>query len=190
MHSTLGNPEFWVLVAFVIFFVLFGRRMWTVVAGMLDGRASAIRAELDEAARLRAEAEMMLREAQASREAALIEARDVLERSHEEAARVTREAEAEARAAAKRREQMALDRIAAAEKAVVVEVRQIAADLAVQAARDVIAATLSADQDAALVDEAIAGPAAGFARGLKEGQGLCPWTPLGTSPQTPYLVGA
>ena len=153
----LRNPEFWVLVAFVIFFVLFGRRMWAIVAGMLDGRAAAIRAELDEAARLRAEAQGMLREAQAARVAALSEAREVLARSHEEAARVTREAEAEAHASAKRREKMAIDRIAAAEKAVVVEVRQLAADLAVQAARDVIAGTLSADRDAALVDEAIAG---------------------------------
>jgi len=157
MHATLGNPEFWVLVAFVIFFVLFGRRMWAIVAGALDGRAAAIRAELDEAARLREEAEKMLRDAQEAREAALAEARDVLARSHEEAARVTREAEAEAHASAKRREKMALDRIAAAEKAVVVEVRQLAADLAVQAAREVISATLSADQDAVLVDEAIAG---------------------------------
>ncbi len=157
MHRTLANPEFWVLVAFVIFFVLFGRRLWAVVAGMLDGRATTIRAELDEAARLRAEAEAMLRRAQADREAALAEARDVLTRSHAEAARVTREAEAEAAAAARRREQMALDRIAAAEKAVVVEVRQMAAELAVQAAREVIAGTLSAEQDGALVDEAIAG---------------------------------
>jgi F-type H+-transporting ATPase subunit b len=157
MHATLGNPEFWVLVAFVIFFVLFGRRMWSIVAGMLDARAVAIRAELDEAARLRAEAEKMLRDALAEREAALAEAREVLARSHEEAARVTREAQADAQASAKRREQMALDRIAAAEKAVVVEVRQIAAELAVQASRDVIAATLTAERDAALVDEAIAG---------------------------------
>ena len=157
MHAALVNPEFWILVAFVVFFVLFGRRMWAVIAGALDGRASVIRAELDEAARLRAEAEKMLHDAQAAREAALAEARDVRARSHEEAARVTREAEAEAHASVKRREQMALDRIAAAEKAVVLEVRQLAADLAVQAAREVIAATLSADQGAVLVDEAIAG---------------------------------
>ena len=54
-----ADPEFWVLVSFVVFFVLFGRRLWAAVTGMLDGRAAAIRAELDEAQRLRREAEAM-----------------------------------------------------------------------------------------------------------------------------------
>lgn len=150
------NPEFWVLVAFIIFFGLFGRRLWTEAAGMLDARAAAVRTELDEASRLRAEAEQMLREAQEAREAALREAREVLERSRAEAARVAQEAQAEAEASARRRERMALDRIAAAEKAVVAEVRGLAADIATAAARDVIAASLSADEDAALVEQAIA----------------------------------
>ena len=157
MTDTLRNPEFWVLVAFVIFFVLFGSKLWAAITGLLDGRAASIRTELDEAARLRAEAEQMLRDAQAAREAALLEARQVLERSRAEAARVTQEAQTEAAAAAKRRERMALDRIAAAEKAVIVEVRQMAADVATQAARDVIAAHLSPDAEAALVNDAIAG---------------------------------
>ena len=153
----LRNPEFWVLAAFVIFFVLFGRKLWSVIAGLLDGRAASIRAELDEAAKLRAEAEQMLRDAQAARDAAMAEARDVLERSHAEAARVARDAATEAEASAKRRERMAMDRIAAAEKAVVTEIRQMAAQIAADAAREVIAGTLSADDDAALVDEAISG---------------------------------
>ena len=157
MTETLRNPEFWVLVAFVIFFVLFGTKLWAAITGMLDGRTASIRTELDEAARLRAEAEQMLRDAQAAREAALLEARQVLERSRAEAARVTLEAQTESAAAAKRRERMALDRIAAAEKTVIVEVRQMAADLATQAARDVIAAHLSQDAGTALVDDAIAG---------------------------------
>jgi F-type H+-transporting ATPase subunit b len=157
MMPALHNPEFWVLVAFVIFFVLFGSRLWSALAGMLDARAATIRAELNEAAKLRAEAEQMLRDAQAAREAALREAHEVLERSRTEAARVTAEAQADAASSAKRREKMALDRIAAAEKAVVVEVREIAADLATQAARDVIAHHLSAEDDAALVDAAISG---------------------------------
>ncbi len=157
MNQTLHNPEFWVLVAFLIFFGLFGTRLWSAIAGMLDGRAKSIRAELDEAKHLRAEAEQMLRDAQLAREAAMAEARDMLDRSRTEAARVTHEAAIEAEASAKRRERMALDRIAAAEKAVVVEVRQMAADLATQAARDVIASSLSAEDDAALVDDAIGG---------------------------------
>ncbi len=156
MTGALHNPEFWVLVSFLIFFGLFGARLWGTMAGLLDGRAAAVRAELDEAAKLRAEAEQMLRDAQAAREAALAEAQDVLARSRTEAARLTQDAATQAEAAAKRREHMALDRIAAAEKAVIAEVRQLAAETATQAAQDVIARSLSPDDDAALVDDAIA----------------------------------
>jgi F-type H+-transporting ATPase subunit b len=156
MTGALHNPEFWVLVSFVMFFGLFGLRLWRVLAGLLDGRAATVRAELDEAAKLRAEAEQMLRDAQAARATAFAEAQDVLARSRAEAARVTQEAATQAEAAAKRREQMALDRIAAAEKAVVAEIRQIAAETATQAAHDVIAQSLSPDDDAGLVNDAIA----------------------------------
>ena len=152
----LMNPEIYVLAAFLIFFGLFGRVIWRALAAMLDSHASAIRVELDEAAKLRAEAEQMLRDAQAARAAALDEARDVLTRSRAEAASVTQAAYAEAEAQARRRERLALDRIAAAEKAVITEIQQTAADVAVQAARAVIADTLTPADDAAIVDHAIA----------------------------------
>ncbi len=153
----LMNPEIYVLAAFLIFFGLFGRVIWRALVAMLDGHANVIRVELDEAAHLRAEAEQMLREAQTARAAALDEAREVLTSSRAEAARVTAAAYADAEAQAHRRERMALDRIAAAEKAVITEIQQTAADVAVQAARRVIAETLSPADDAAIVDHAIAG---------------------------------
>lgn len=153
----LRNPEFWVLVSFIIFFALFGRRLWRVLAGMLDGRAAAVRAELDEAARLRSEAEQMLRDAEAAKKAALAQAQDMIAHSKEEAKRVAAAARAEAEAAAKRREQMALDRIAAAEKAAIDGVRQTAAALATAAAQTVIAEGLSAEEDGEIIDRAISG---------------------------------
>jgi F-type H+-transporting ATPase subunit b len=153
----LMNAEFWVLVAFLIFFGLFGRQIWGALAGMLDSRAESIRIELAEASSLRAEAEKMLRDAQAAREAALDEARDIISRGRAEAARIAEAAHAEAEAAATRRERMALDRISAAEKAAITEVRQTAAEIAAVAARAVITSTLTEQDDAALVDHAIAG---------------------------------
>jgi F-type H+-transporting ATPase subunit b len=152
----LHNPEVWVLVSFVIFFVLFGRRLWGALTGLLDGRAATIRAGLDQAAKLRAEAEQMLEAARKDREAALDEARQVLERSRAEAARLTEAAHEEAAASARRRERMALDRIAAAEAAAVTEVRQTAAELSIGAAQIVIGQGLGEAEDAAILDEAIA----------------------------------
>jgi F-type H+-transporting ATPase subunit b len=155
-HGLLHNPEFWVLVSFVIFFALFGSRLWAAVAGLLDRRTESVRAELAEAQRLRHEAEAMLANAQREREQALAEAKDILARSHAEAARLAEAANAEAEAAAARRERMAMDRIAAAEKAAVVEVRQAAADVAIKAAAQVIGQGLGEQAQKDIVDGAIA----------------------------------
>ncbi len=146
----------WVAIAFFLFFILFGKRLWQAIAGLLDSHADAIRKELEEAAHLRREAELMLKEAQERREAALVDAKALIEGAKAEADRVAAAATEEARAAAHRREQMALDRIAAAEKSAVDEVRVTAAEVATLAARDVIADGLSPDADARLIDSSIA----------------------------------
>ncbi len=156
MKEWLTDPEFWILVAFVIFFGAFGRRLWGGVTGLLDGRANTIRAELAEAQRLRTEAEAMLNEAQRARTEAIAEAGQMLARSRDEAARVSQAAAEEAEASAKRRERVALDRIASAEKAAITEVRQTAADVATNAARQVIAQGLGQDVEMAILDQAIA----------------------------------
>ena len=161
-HETFfGNPRTWVGVAFIIFFLIFGRKMWAVVTGILDKRAAAIRAELDQASRLRQEAQAMLEDARTKREAATRDAEAMMAHAHAEAGRVAEAARAEAEAAAGRRERMAMDRIGAAEKAAVSEVRLAAADIAARAAEQVISQHFSADDDGQLIDRAIQGlPAA------------------------------
>ena len=158
----LGIGVFWVTVAVVIFALAFGKKVWGALAGMLDGRAAAVRAELGEARRLKDEAMAMLADAKARREAALADARQLLDSARAEAARVAEAAAAEARASAARREKMALDRIAAAEKAAVRDVRIAAVDLAARASQDVLARSFYADRDATLIDRAIASLPAAF----------------------------
>jgi F-type H+-transporting ATPase subunit b len=159
MHeaSFFADPRTWVAAAFIVFFALLGKKLWAAVAGMLDARADAVRAELAEAQRLRGEAEAMLADASARREAALIEAQALLSGARDEAARLAAAAEADARTAAERRERMAMDRIAAAEKAAVDEVRLAAAEIAGAAAERVIREELTPEADAALIDHAIGG---------------------------------
>jgi len=146
----------WVGIAFIVFFALFGKKLWVAVRDILDRRAATVRAELDEAERLRREAEAMLAEAKQRREVALADARRLLEGAKAEAERLTAAAAADAEVSAKRREQMALDRIAAAEKAAVDEVRLTAAAIATAASERVIREGLTPAADAVLVDRAIA----------------------------------
>ena len=156
-----AEPRNWVFLAFVVFFVLFGKMLWVAIRDILDRRAAVVRAELAEAERLRREAEAILAEAKQRREAAIADAQRLLEGAKHEAERLTAAAAAEAEAAAKRREQMALDRIAAAEKAAVDQVRLTAAQIATAASERVIRDGLTPAADAALIDRAISGlPAA------------------------------
>jgi F-type H+-transporting ATPase subunit b len=153
-ESFFADPRMWVVIAFILFFILFGKKIWGALANLLDARAVAVKAELEEASRLRREAESMLRDAQKQRTDALADAKALIEGARTEAAR-SAAAAAEAESSARRREQMAIDRIAAAEKAAVDDVRLTAADVATAAARQVLAEGLTADADARLIDQAI-----------------------------------
>jgi F-type H+-transporting ATPase subunit b len=153
--SFFAEPRNWVVLAFFLFFILFGKKLWGALAGMLDARAVSVKAELEEASRLRREAEAMLRDAEKQRADALTDAKALIEGARAEASRLTAATAAEAEASAKRREQMAIDRIAAAEKAAVDDVRLAAAEVATAAARQVLAQDLTADADSVLIDQAI-----------------------------------
>lgn len=150
----LMDPTFWVAVSFVLFFLLLGAKVVPALLGALDGRAAKIKAEIDEAQRLRQEAEAMLADAKAKREAALAEAEAMVANAKQEAARLAKEAEVELAAATARREKQAQDRIAAAEAQAVADVRAAAADAAITAAREVIAKGLGA-QHTTLIEDAI-----------------------------------
>lgn len=152
---------FWVAVAVFIFFAGVGGKVWGIAAKMLDKRTEAIRTALDEAAVLKAEAEAMLADAKQRQSQAIADAKQILEFAQAEAARMADELAKEAKALTRRRERMALDRIAAAEKAALVEVRSVAIDVATAAATRLLQAGYAAEGEAAMIDQAIAGvPAA------------------------------
>lgn len=159
MHHDAGffaDPLHWVVISFFLFFIVFGKKIWGALAGMLDARGASVRAEIDEAARLKTEAEAMLKDAEATRAKAQADAKILIEGAAAEAGRLAEAARAESEASARRREQMAMDRIAAAQKQAVDDIRSAAAEVATFAARQVIAEGLSLDSANALIDQAIA----------------------------------
>jgi F-type H+-transporting ATPase subunit b len=151
------HGSFWVLVAIVIFLVLAGRKILSALLAMLDGRAEAIRAALEEAERLKTEAAALLEDAQAAQAQAVEDAKQILNSAAQEAAYMAAGLAAEAEATAKRREQMAMERIAAAEKSAVQEVRAVAIDIATAAAAKLLQDGMAPGADAAMIDVAIAG---------------------------------
>ena len=152
----LSGGEFWVLVAFILFVGFMVWKARKALVGGLDTRAARIKAEIDEAQRLREEAQALLADYQKKQREALGEAQAMVKQAEEEGKRVRAKAETDLAAAMKRREQQALDRIAQAEAQALSEVRNLAADLAVAATQKILIEKLDTAKAQALVSDAIA----------------------------------
>ncbi|NVO15598.1 MAG: ATP F0F1 synthase subunit B [Rhodoplanes sp.] len=134
------EAEFWVAVAFVLLMLaLVKLGAHKTVTGALDGRAARIRAELDEAHRLRAEAEALLAEYQRRRKEAEQEAEAIVQTAKAEGERLQAEGKAKVEEFVVRRTKMAETKIAQAEAQAIAEVRSAATDAAVAAAETLLA---------------------------------------------------
>jgi F-type H+-transporting ATPase subunit b len=151
------DATMWVAIAmlFVIALAIW-KKVPATVGAMLDKRIGEIRKQLDEARQLRAEAEALKAEYEAKAAAAASDAEAMLAHAHVEAEAIIAKAEADATALIGRRKGMAEDKIAAAERAAIAEVRAKAASAAASAAASLIAAHHDAAIDKSLVDSAIA----------------------------------
>jgi F-type H+-transporting ATPase subunit b len=152
---------FWVTVAVVLFLAVFGRKLLGGIFGAVDNRSASIQRELDEAQRLRHDAEAMLLDAQRRQAEAVRFAHDMLENARKRAERIAQDLAKDAAETQARREAMVTDRINAAKLNAIKEVRAAAASLAVEAATRVLHDSFDADRDASAIDHAIEGlPAA------------------------------
>lgn len=147
------DNTFWALVALLIFLggVLYLRVPGRVTKS-LDERADRISRELDEARRLREEAQALLASYQRKQREAQQEADDIVEAAQHEAKRIIEETRADLATQLERRTRLAEEKISQAEAQAMAEVQAIAADTAVEAARSLIAERIDAGADARLVD--------------------------------------
>jgi F-type H+-transporting ATPase subunit b len=150
----LHEPEFWVGVAFVIFIaVLWRAGAFAQIMSGLDARSARIQQELDEARRLREEAEKVLAEYKKKRGEAEGEAKAIVAQAQTEAAELTAEAERRMEEFVARRTKMAETKIAQAEAQALNDVRAAAAETAVRAAEQILVETVKGKT----ADELIAG---------------------------------
>ena len=156
LHMHFWNVgTFWVTVAVVLFLVVFGRKILGAIFGMVDTRSRGIQHELDEAQRLRREAESMLSAAERRQAEAMQAATEMLEHARARAERLAQDMARQAEEAQGRRERLMTERIHAAEANAVKEVRAAAASLAVDATARVLRETFGAAEDEATIDGAI-----------------------------------
>src|ERR1700756_1110922 len=133
------EPEFWVAVAFVILMVLFGYLgIHRTVLKTLDHRSERIKAELDDARRLKEEAAKLLAEYKARGASAEREAQDIVATARAEAERIAAEAKTKMEDFVARRTKTAEGKIALAEAQALADVRAAAADAAGTAASTIL----------------------------------------------------
>ena len=154
-ESILANPEFWVVIGFLLFLGLVGPRVWKMIVTGLDQRSIRIKAQLDEAQKLRDEAQALLNEYQRRQKEAAKEAEGILAAAKELAEHQTKDALTALEASMTRREKLALEKIAQAEAAAAAEVRREAVEVATAATRKLLAQALTDERATALVDQSI-----------------------------------
>jgi F-type H+-transporting ATPase subunit b len=139
MIELLQDPETWVAIAFVIFIgVLIKFGVPRMMTGYLDDRANRIKAELDEALKLRQEAEAVLAQYRLKRQEAESEAEAIITNARNEAERLAEEAKGKVEDFIARRTKMAETKIAQAEAQALADVRAAAADAAAAAAEKIL----------------------------------------------------
>lgn len=148
----------WVALSMlVVIAIMLWKKVPAIVAKALDARIATIRSQLDEAQRLRSEAEAVLADAKARSAASVGDAAAIVAHAEAEAKALLVKAEADAKELIERRRKMADDKIAAAERGAIAEIRSTVADAAAKAAAAIIAEQHGAAADKALVDRTIAG---------------------------------
>lgn len=151
-----SDPTFWVGLAFVLVVAVGFRKIAGKVTAGLDARAAAIRAQIEEARKLREDAQALLADYQHKQRDAMAEAEKIIAAAKAEAARLKAQAEQDLEAALARRKEQALERIAQSEAQALAQVRNTAVDAALAAAEALIAGKLDAARRDAIADTAIA----------------------------------
>lgn len=151
------DPSGYVALAMIaVFLIMLRMKVPAMIAAALDKQIAGIRENLDSAANLRKEAEALKAEYEKKVKDAGKNAEAMKAAAEEEAKLIVAKAKDDATALIARRTQAAEDKIAAAERAAVAEVRARAATAATLAAEQLIAARHDDKADASLIDAAIA----------------------------------
>ena len=164
--SFLTDPQdahFWIMIALVVFIaVLWRAKVPGLAAKALDDAAAKVQAQLDEASRLREEAQALLAQIQTQRADTERAAAEMLKNAQADAERLRADAAVKLEEDVKRRGQMAERKIALAEAQAAGEVKAAAADLAAQAAEAVLSARIAGATSDPLIDAGLSRLAARF----------------------------
>jgi len=149
------SPEFWVSIAFVLTVGAAGKTVFKKITAALDERSEGIRNQIEEATRLREEAQELLASYERKQRDAIEEARQIGARAQSEAEYLTKKAEDNLKNMLGRRERQAKERIAQAEATAIDQIRAAAIDVALEASKRLLAEKITGGKADALIASAI-----------------------------------
>lgn len=156
MDALLQNPSTWVSVAFFIFIFAAAKPVGRAIAAGLDQRTQRIRNELDEAVRLREEAQALLASYQRKQREAEQEAASLVAQAKDEAEAMLKEAEQQLELVLNKRIQQAMLKINHSEELAVKDIQQKIVNMAVDAAAQSMLNHMDTANSNRIIDDAIA----------------------------------
>ncbi len=128
----------WVAVAFVLFFILIGRRGFNILTSILDKRKQLIKEELEQAVQLREEAQSELNDSIIKQKEINTEIEKILNEAKEAAKKIKSEAEEKAKEIVKRKEEQAKEKINASQSDTIKQIKEIGSKVAILASENYI----------------------------------------------------
>jgi len=154
-HNMFQDPTFWVGIAFCITVLCLIKLAGKAIGGVLQARAEKIASRLDEAAKLRVEAEALLKEYTTRHEKLEQTTKDALEEAEKNARQLKENIQTEFDEKLKHREEAAYQRLERATEEASEEVRNLAIAIAMQAVEKILAEKLSDKEGQRLIENAI-----------------------------------
>ena len=149
------NTTVWVAISFVLLVALLVKTAGSKINAVLDDKIALIKAEIETADRLKAEAQALLADFQEKQRDAEKTAAEIIEAARKSAEGVHKMAEADLAESMERREAQLADRLKRIEEKAIADIQDHAADLAMQATREIVVKTLDEKTSGKLVDQAI-----------------------------------
>lgn len=154
-HNMFQDPTFWVGIAFCITVLTIIKLAGKTISSLLQARADKIAARLDEAARLRVEAEALLAEYTVRHEKMGQTTQEALKEASEKAETLKENIQKDFEAKLKNREEAAHLRLNRAAEEASEEVRSLAVTIAMQTVEQILTEKLSGNAGQQLIDQAI-----------------------------------
>ena len=151
----MESPSLWVAISFGIFVIVFARPVWKFTTIALDKRIKEIKDSIDEATKLREEAQDLLASNKRKVIAVEKEVDDIVNKAREEAENIKNKLGTELETSLKNRQKIANDRISQAESEAIDSIKQMNVEIAIKATEGLLQKRVDSTENLKMIDEAI-----------------------------------